>query len=106
MYLFRFILASFATYRLAELFCIDDGPFLIFKRFRQVLGMKAAGKSSRNIWYSLALLFQCPFCLGVWIAAFMLIPIYFQNIISDIFLFAFAISGAQAFLETVGRRLP
>lgn len=100
----RLLLAAFATYRLAGLFSLDDGPYMIFARLRKFLGAKAAGKSECSTWHSLALLFQCPFCLGVWIAIFMLIPLYVQNEFTNIFLYVFAISGFQTFFETIGRR--
>jgi hypothetical protein len=53
---FRFVVAALATWRLTHLLAFEDGPFALVARVRA-----AAGRAGR--------LFDCFYCLSVWIAA-------------------------------------
>jgi len=99
----RIVLACLAVYRLSELFVLDDGPYFIFRKFRKWLGQRAAGSDMNGSEYMIAQLFECPFCIGIWLAALAVIPILLPNIVTDILLVWLAIAGAQTFLETVSR---
>ena len=63
----RLVLAALAVFRLSELFAVDYGPFYIFDLWRKLLGVWASGKSKHGLAHSLAELFHCPFCLGIWL---------------------------------------
>lgn len=93
-------LAIMTCYRLAQLVALDDGPMFVFKKFRQKLNKRAAngGQFSK----SMAELFHCPFCLGMWIAVPCAVLYLWPAVIGDAFLLVVGIAGAQAFLE--GRR--
>jgi hypothetical protein len=98
----RLVLAAFAVYRVAELLSIDDGPYHLFARWRLWLGRKSADKPYLGTWHNLAELFQCPYCIGVWLAGLAVIPVFFPSTLTDFVLALLAISGLQAFLETLG----
>lgn len=100
----RLFLAAFAAYRLSELFSIDDGPFYVFRRLRRWFGQMAAGESVTSIRYSLAQLFECPFCIGVWFAAILTIPVMLPTVYTDAILIWLAIAGFQTMLETFAKR--
>jgi hypothetical protein len=95
--LFKFVLAVFACYRLAQLIALDDGPYSVFDRLRKELGWRAANENV--FWQNMAELFHCPFCLGIWFA----IPLafYVGEGIIEIVIAWLAIAGAQAFLQGV-----
>ena len=95
--LFKFLLAVFACYRLAQLVALDDGPYHIFKRMRSELGWRAAEKNA--FWLNSAELFHCPFCLGMWFAA--PLALFVGSGIIEIVIAWLAIAGAQAFLQGV-----
>lgn len=101
---FRIILAGFAVYRLAELFSLDDGPFHVFHTLRFWLGKKAAGQSQINIWYTLAQLFACPFCLGIWFSVLILPLIFVPSTVGDVTLAFLGIAGFQTMLESFSRQ--
>lgn len=98
------VLAVLATYRLAELFALDLGPYSIFANWRSYLGKRASGKDYHSIWFNLAELFNCPFCLGIWFGViFAIVVLYFLNPVTKFLIIALAISGGQTFLENRGR---
>ncbi|GAG30736.1 unnamed protein product [marine sediment metagenome] len=89
------ILSILATYRIAQLIAYDDAPFALMERFRTYLGKKAAGGSKYGIWWSLAELIHCPYCIGLWIA--LLFALFSNNFL----LYWLAIAGGQSFLENI-----
>ncbi len=98
----RILLAVFAVYRVAELIAIDDGPYEIFLRFRKWAGTKAS--VGHGFWYNVAELVHCPFCVGVWIAFIVALPVVLPSFIGDVFLIFLGLAGAQTFLETLSTR--
>ena len=96
-FLFKFLLAVFACYRLAQLVAIDDGPYIIFDIFRKELGKRAADGDA--LWVNLAELMICPFCLGLWFAA--PLALFVGSGIIEIVITWLAIAGAQSFLQGV-----
>lgn len=65
MTIFQFILASLACYRLTVLFSRDEGPLGVFKKLR---GVPHVGH-----------LTGCPFCISVWLGAFIEAAFYFSG---------------------------
>lgn len=92
----RIALAIFASYRLAELLTLDDGPFEIFLRFRKYCGQKA---SSSKFMREIALLLQCPFCTGVWTSILVTVILWIDSPVVDWIMLILAIAGVQTFLE-------
>ena len=89
------ILGILATYRIAQFVAYDDAPFGLMSRFRTYLGKKAAGGAKYGIWWSLAELIHCPYCVGLWTA--LIIVLVFMP--DHFFLYWLTIAGGQAFLE-------
>jgi len=80
-----FLIALLAVWRLTHLLQAEDGPFMIFFNLRKL------GK-----------LFDCFYCLSIWIA---LIPsIYLCTTIPNIILYCFALSGGAILLEKITDR--
>lgn len=96
----RLTLAALAAYRIAQLFVVDDGPGEVFLNLRAYFGKKAAQNEEKGLWYFLAELFNCPYCLGVWIALPLGILAGYPTLAGDIFLVWFGLAGAQAFLQS------
>lgn len=93
---------SLATFRLSKLITREDGFLNCFLRFRIYLGQQATIQDRyTSIRQTIAELFNCPYCLGVWIAGFLyllrkpLLPI----------IKIFVISGGQSFIQTIDDKL-
>jgi hypothetical protein len=54
----RFVLAALATWRLAHLFSLEDGPFDLVLKLRERAGTGFVGQ-----------LMDCFYCLSLWLAA-------------------------------------
>lgn len=90
-------LSGFAVFRVAQLFVMDAGPFSLFKRFRQFMGRQAAKDQGPGLRWTIAELFQCTYCLGLWLAV---IPaVFLANSPPEFFLLWFAIAGIQTYLQ-------
>jgi len=94
----RVVLGILAVYRLAQLFAFDEGPGHIFERIRawgcrfdDTGKIMAQGTWSRFV--------SCPFCTGVWFAAFAVLLIVLPSLVGDLFLLWQAVAGGQAFME-------
>lgn len=93
-FLFTFVAAVLACYRLAQAFALDE----VFQPLRGFFGVRAAG--GNPVWRGIAYLSNCPFCIGFWLA----LPLSFivakpVNLV-ELFLMWFAVAGGQAFLES------
>ena len=95
----RLILAAFAVYRLAGLIALDSGPFGVFERLRARAGRRAAGAPRYGLAWSLSEALNCPYCLGVWLAAPVWLLARSKNKWSCLTLGVLGVSGMQAFLE-------
>ena len=94
------VILSFACYRLAQLIADDDGPLSIFGRLRQWVDARAKTEQERGrylFWQSAADGINCPFCVGVWIAAGL--AVVYSGIEWSTLIYIFAIAGAQSWLE-------
>lgn len=58
-----FIIGCLATYRLTVLFARDAGPFRVFSRLR-----------------SRSQLVACPYCVSIWLGAFIEAAFYFSGV--------------------------
>lgn len=98
----EFIILSFACYRLAQLFALDEGPtFWLFKSgiFNELRIVTGAYRYDKNGQADTALgrMMTCPYCLGMWIAmplALYATGIYWYSLITWL-----AIAGLQSFLQ-------
>lgn len=97
----RLILAFLACYRLATLLAWDDGPYHLIDQFRRALGRNAARSAT---WKTVADLFHCPYCLGVWFALFLTPLIFLPTLPGDVFLVWWGIAGAGSVLTDLYKR--
>lgn len=97
----RLALCIFTVYRITELLVIDDGPLFVFQKFRRFLGRMS---NKGYIYNQIALIFNCPFCLGVWISIVFAFLILFPTIPGDIVLIFGGIAGGQCLLESISER--
>ena len=96
--IFATLIAILATYRIAQFVVYDNAPFGLMDRARLYLGKKAAGAKKHGVWWSLAELIHCPFCVGFWVS--LLITPFIFGIHWYSILFWLAIAGGQAWLES------
>lgn len=96
----RLILCVLASFRIAQLIALDDGPIYIFDAIRRLFGRMAAGEY-HSFKTSLADLFHCPYCVGIWSSALMIVLLVYPTVVGDIILLWLGISGAQAWLQGI-----
>ncbi len=97
---FRFVLAILATFRVARLLPLDDGPFFILERVRRFTSEKLyAEKSELGIWHNVYEAVTCPYCQGLYFAFLCVLLLIYPTVYGDIFLLIFALAGAQALLQ-------
>jgi hypothetical protein len=65
--LFIFMACSLAAWRVSRMFVWDNGPFHIFQKIRDLVGVKYDDRSRRYGETWLAELFACMGCMSVWI---------------------------------------
>lgn len=94
----RLLLAMLACYRLSRLLAWEEGPLGIFEALREWLGSEEQGHDGQpaTLWGRLAI---CPYCWGVWLAGALSFPVLYPLPLTDAFLLAFGIAGAQAYLQ-------
>jgi hypothetical protein len=80
----KFIIKAFCVYRLSRMITIETGPFRLFSRFRP----PAPPLGSQN-WIAEG--FNCPFCLSVYVALFVMI-------LPDKIVYWLALSGMASWL--------
>ena len=86
-----FVLASLATFRLATMIALEQGPAWIFRRLRLAPPPKSATREG----------LQCPLCVGVHIAAIVTVGLHFLGYVGwpHMPLWWMAISGAAVCLH-------
>jgi hypothetical protein len=94
----RLLLAAVACYRLAQLVALDDGPGDWLLRFRAWAGAYEYGEDGRAR-TSAGRLVGCPYCVGVWIAAALVLLLVWPSVAGDLFLLWWGIAGVQAAME-------
>jgi hypothetical protein len=90
---FHFVVAVLATWRLARLLVREDGPFDLVVKLRMRAGSGFSGQ-----------LMDCPYCLGLWIAAPFAAAL--ADSVAAWIAVWLAVSGGAAFLENLLERLP
>lgn len=98
------VVVGFATYAIAQTIAWREGPFAIFEKWRNYLedhsGTETTLDGEVRSSSSLTRLFQCPYCLGVWVAFFLTFLTPFSGF--GIFLFCWWVAvGVQAFMQNV-----
>lgn len=88
---FRLVVTVLATWRLAHLLAHEDGPFDLVVRLRRQAGDGRLGA-----------LMDCPYCLGLWIAA--PLALVLSDSLMGWFVGWLAISGGAAWLESTSDR--
>ena len=84
-----------ATYRLARLITVDEGPAQVFFRLRYWMGVYDLGENGQpaSAW---GRAFECPHCIGVYVAIvlWLIYPFAWGPIIVQ----GFAVAGLQSVL--------
>ena len=99
MSLLDLVILGLATYRLARLITVDEGPAQLFFRLRYRMGVYDLGENGQpaSAW---GRAFECPHCIGVYVAMVLwaIYGIPGGAIVAGIL----AIAGMQSFLVDVG----
>jgi hypothetical protein len=97
------LLYALVTFRLAELFVVDDGPFEIFMSLRG--WFNRAPLDSKGIRRTIANALQCVHCMGIWLALALTFTLPY-NTVTDFIIYFLAIAGLQSLISgNYGRRL-
>jgi len=94
---FRCLLVALAVHRLAWMFTREDGPFGIFDGLRMQLGKRVV-EGEHGLAWTLAELFNCPHCLGLWLAFLLSPAVLWPSKGIDIVLVILAVAGLQSFM--------
>lgn len=97
----RLFLVIATCYRISYLIAKENGPLGMFSQFRKKLAIMSADAPSSRFKKSLAELFYCPFCIGVWLSALLSVVYFLPSIVSDVLLVIFGIAGSQHFLQSL-----
>jgi hypothetical protein len=92
------IFSALATFRLAEMFVIDDGLFDVFANLR---GWANNTPFDNGIRRNISTLLSCVHCIGIWFSIIFGVAFYIINgvTIFDAFVFTFAVAGLQSLLS-------
>ena len=95
-----FVLLALATYRLARLIAIDDGPADVLLKLRSLWGAYDYGENGQAK-TSLGRGLTCPHCVGFWIAGLIAISAYGWP---EFIVYWLALAGAQSFLQSLSKQ--
>lgn len=95
------IMACFAVYRLSRLIVFDEGPFDLFLKFRELVGVYDRDVNGRAK-TSIGRLFACPYCIGLWISIVIVYFLFYPVPASNFLIFVFGIAGVQSFIQRIG----
>lgn len=102
MNMMEVLLLCLATFRITRIITKEDGPFELFFKFRRYLGQQAAIQDEYTaVRQTTAELFNCPHCLGVWIAGILYL---FRKPLKPI-LYIFTIAAGQSFFQSLEDKL-
>lgn len=97
--------ACLVCYRIARLISIDRGPYDVFHKMRSFWGRLAAHNFQSRFLAAtvrtVADLFHCPYCSGVWVALFIAAFVRIEGV--SPLLVWFACAGGQAVLASFER---
>ena len=71
------ILLGLATWNISSLLVREDGPWLIFARFRHKIGVRVAPEQVVYAENGFAELFTCVWCMSRWVALVLALSFYF-----------------------------
>lgn len=88
-----FVIFSLAVYRFTELLSSDFGPFEVFLRFRELMGVRYDTMGNPYSHNEIGKALICPFCLSIWVS----IPfaVYLATTPLEGLIYATALSGAS-----------
>lgn len=69
----NFLILALAVWRLSSLLVEEEGPFLVFVRLRTRAGIEYDDYSERIATTELAKIFNCVWCMSVWVGIFTVI---------------------------------
>lgn len=94
---FRLLMAALASYRIAQAFVYDEGPWSIFLWLRVKAGvydLAANGHPTTR----LGRLMSCPYCVGVYTSLLCIVPVLLPGSVGDVILLFLGVTGAQALM--------
>jgi len=94
----RLLLAGLATYRVARLIAIDEGPFSVFQRLRDVAGTYDLGENGQPV-SGLGRGLGCPYCVGLYVAVLAAAAVAFPSWLGDLVMLWLGLAGAAAYLQ-------
>jgi hypothetical protein len=92
------LLGILACYRVTQMLVYDDGPSNIFANLRAKVWEIARQSREGSPGWNLGRLFDCPYCMGVWVALAISLIVAEFSLINWL-----AISGGQAIIESLLR---
>lgn len=94
----KFLMAILATYGVTFIVTITDGPFDIFEVAKIKLGAYLRDHNGQPKPRVLGKLISCPFCFGVWVAAFVTLIAFPLSKLS--ILIWLSVTGGQIYLQS------
>ncbi len=105
MAIIQLLTAILASYRLARLLPVDDGPFFVFTRLRNFVTVKAVKENLElGFWANIDSGINCVECCGLYTSILVMVLVVWQNYYGNLFLLVFAIAGGQVLLEKWGKK--
>lgn len=89
----RWVLAVFATYRVARMLTLEEGPFSLFDRFRDAI----TDATRADSWLSRGV--ACPYCAGWWVAFLLMLYVWNGLNLFEAFILWASIAGGAAYLQ-------
>lgn len=93
------IVAALAVLRISYMLVAEEGPFLIFVRWRKRIGVRYDEHSQQYATNEFAKLFTCVYCLSLWVSLVFVIAYW---LVPDVVFWVslpFAMSGFAIILE-------
>lgn len=75
-----YLILALATWRLTSLLWTEDGPYEVFARLRQRIGVYYDDESKRQGKNEIAKAFNCPDCLSVWVGSAVVLVYWLTDI--------------------------
>lgn len=93
----NFLIVALAVWRIASLLANEEGPFDVFEKFRDLIGVRYDENSERYGTNVVADAFTCVWCLSIWIG--FIAAIYQANTVIDWAFRALALSTVAIIIE-------
>lgn len=106
MTLLELAVYALATWRLSSLFVAERGPFDVFKRIREAVGIQHNEDGLISVVPETLLggILGCLWCASCWVGAACAIMVYFAPVATFWLALPLALSGAAVLIETFVRR--